>query len=371
VRADTDNTETNLTVYLPPANPQVFQYDASGNLTNDGRRAYSWDEENQLVAIETLVSVDPSVARRRSEYVYDAQWRRIKATDYTWNPTGAEFELTSARQFVYDGWNLISEICHLPSEMQTRTNAFVWGLDLSGTLQGAGGVGGLLARISGVSSLTNTILYAYDGNGNVTDLVDANGAVVGHYDYDPFGNMVVMVGVKAVENPSRFSTKYFEAQWNLYYYGYRYYSPGVRRWVNRDPIEEREGGGLYTFVHNRPTGSWDYIGALSRSGAQDFSETRNLLCCPKAKMCTYDYYVTVTVDCPRNPRWDEGLVVIISANAKVFFSMKCKNTEASCTIVRPPEPSGLCVYTDRETGVVIKQQGANPVATCEGKLSCN
>ena len=32
--------------------------------------------------------------------------------------------------------------------------------------------------------------YAYDGNGNVTDLVGANGAAVAHYDYDPFGNTI-------------------------------------------------------------------------------------------------------------------------------------------------------------------------------------
>ena len=43
---------------------------------------------------------------------------------------------------------------------------FMWGLDLSGTAQGAGGVGGLLAiKPAGA----NTLFVAYDGNGNVTD----------------------------------------------------------------------------------------------------------------------------------------------------------------------------------------------------------
>ena len=73
----TNRTEMNLTVYLPPANPQVFQYDANGNLTNDGQRAYSWDEENRLVAVEMKDGlVQP---RLRSEYTYDAQGRRVRA----------------------------------------------------------------------------------------------------------------------------------------------------------------------------------------------------------------------------------------------------------------------------------------------------
>ena len=36
----------------------------------------------------------------------------------------------------------------------------------------------------------------------------------------------------------RFSTKYYDAETDLYYYGYRYYSPSLGRWISRDPITE-------------------------------------------------------------------------------------------------------------------------------------
>lgn len=36
----------------------------------------------------------------------------------------------------------------------------------------------------------------------------------------------------------RFSTKYYDAKADLYYYGYRYYSPSLGRWISRDPIKE-------------------------------------------------------------------------------------------------------------------------------------
>ena len=81
------------------------------------------------------------------------------------------------------------------------------------------------------------------------------------HDYDPFGNIVSQSGAMARSNPFRFSTQYFEAQWNLYCYGYRYYIPGVGRWLSRDPIEELGGINLYAFCYNRAIGLYDRLGA--------------------------------------------------------------------------------------------------------------
>ena len=44
------------------------------------------------------------------------------------------------------------------------------------------------------------------------------------------------------------------------YYGFRYYSPGQGRFLNRDPIEEAGGLNLYAFVGNDPVNRWDYLG---------------------------------------------------------------------------------------------------------------
>ncbi len=43
----------------------------------------------------------------------------------------------------------------------------------------------------------------------------------------------------------------------LSYYGLRYYSPGLGRWVNRDPIEEEGGVNLLAMTRNAPVGSVD------------------------------------------------------------------------------------------------------------------
>ena len=94
-------------------------------------------------------------------------------------------------------------------------------MDLSETLQGAGGVGGLLA----VSSDGSFYFPTYDNNGNVTKYIDESGNVVAAYEYDDFGRLTSQSGQLAHIFRHRFSTKYYDVETGLYYYGYRFYSP--------------------------------------------------------------------------------------------------------------------------------------------------
>ncbi len=59
-----------------------------------------------------------------------------------------------------------------------------------------------------------------------------------------------------------FSTKYTDDETGLVYYGYRYYSPELGRWLNRDPIEEEGGLNLYGFVGNDPVNAYDLLGQM-------------------------------------------------------------------------------------------------------------
>jgi RHS repeat-associated protein len=187
--------------------------------------------------------------------VYDYMGRRVRKTVLTKRSDG--WITASDSSFVYDGWSMLSEICHLPSEMRTNTSWFVWGLDLSGTIGGAGGIGGLLSILADDSSLLAPV---YDGNGNVTALVDTNGSVVTAYEYDPFGNIASGISGAGISNPYRYSTKYHDQETGLAYYGYRFYSAGLGRWLSRDPMEEGGGVNLYGFVGNAPPNAVDGLG---------------------------------------------------------------------------------------------------------------
>jgi RHS repeat-associated protein len=52
----------------------------------------------------------------------------------------------------------------------------------------------------------------------------------------------------AKANPFRFSTKYQDDETDLLYYGYRYYSASIGRWLNRDPLQELGGLNIYGFA---------------------------------------------------------------------------------------------------------------------------
>ena len=61
-----------------------------------------------------------------------------------------------------------------------------------------------------------------DANGNVVQLVDTGGTVVASDEYDPFGDVVLQSGTEAADNAFRFSTKYWDDETGLSYYGLRY-----------------------------------------------------------------------------------------------------------------------------------------------------
>ena len=88
--------------------------------------------------------------------------------------------------------------------------------------------------------------------------VDA--VTVAQHTYDAFGKTISQSGQLAHMFRFRFSTKYHDAETGLYYYGYRFYSPSLMRWLNRDPIEEEGGLNLYGFCGNCATCNYDRDG---------------------------------------------------------------------------------------------------------------
>jgi RHS repeat-associated protein len=182
-------------------------------------------------------------------FLYDYMGRKVQKTVYTYM-SGA-WQLDKEISFVYDGWNLIKETTAQVGQEESD-KYYIWGLDLSGSLQGAGGIGGLLLTIDN----GRAYYYCYDANGNVGQLIDAaDGSVAAYYQYYPFGELRQAEGVYWEENGFRFSTKYYDEGVNLYYYGYRYYSPQLSRWINRDRVESG-GLNIYAFSYNN---SIEYI----------------------------------------------------------------------------------------------------------------
>ena len=243
--ANTVNEYTSIT-----GSPAPPMYDANGNAISYPVKplgsgvlvscVFSWDINNQQISA--------TVGSDSATYQYDALGRRTKRSETLGG-------VTTNTWFLTNGWNV--ELEHNGSNYTTRQT---WGLDLSNTLQGAGGVGGLVMveelPTSGAAPVPS--FPTYDGNGNITTWVNASGTVTARQRYDAFGNIVEQTGT----TPSNygFSTKPMEKVTGLHYYGYRHYDPLTGRWPSRDPIGERGGINLYAFVGNNGVNSWDYLG---------------------------------------------------------------------------------------------------------------
>lgn len=255
-RAYTSNALNQYTGITSPSFTPAYDADGNQTLTEDGWR-YQWDAENRLIRARDF-DVTPTSGSKAIAFVYDYQSRRVRKTVEEYD--GSNWQVTDDRKFIYDGWNLIAEYSLVASSWQLAAR-YTWGLDLSNSLQGAGGVGGLLAVTIGADSFYVT----FDVNGNVSEYLDDTGAVEAHFEYDAFGRTVASSGTDLERFVYRFSTKYEDAGTGLYYYGFRYYNPSTGRWPNRDPIEERGGLNLYGFVYNDALDFFDFLGLCCES----------------------------------------------------------------------------------------------------------
>lgn len=251
IAANGDQGSTTLSVNLPSA--AIYSYDERGNLLSDGLRTFAYDDENQLTSV-TVSNV------WRSEFEYDGLSRRRIRRDRTWSGT---WSTTNEVHYIYDGRVVIQERNANNVSQVTYTR----GNDLSGTFEGAGGIGGLLARTDNSQlAAGNPFAHAFyysDGNGNITCMIAPDGGVVGRYSYDPFGNILAMSGTLAKANLYRFSTKEYHPNSGLLYYLYRYHDSNLQRWLNRDPIGEWDASNLYAFVSNDPVNLRDDLGLQS------------------------------------------------------------------------------------------------------------
>jgi len=146
-----------------------------------------------------------------------------------------------------------------------------------GGLHGAGGIGSLLAREEPQAvGDPKRHWYLYDANGNVGQLLEyvagtpPTVTLAAHYEYDPYGNTIHKDDVDASgivdANLYRFSTKYFDPETDMGYWGERYLVFRLGRWANHDPAEESGGINLYAFLGNSAIDGFDPLG-LRRRGS--------------------------------------------------------------------------------------------------------
>ena len=227
-----------------------FIYDSNGNLTSDGLRGFDYDDENRLTGI--------TVANTwKTLLIYDGLGRRRGRYEYLWFNGAWAWNLQV--EYVYDGNVVVQERWGGDEPWINYTR----GLDVSGTWQGSGGVGGLLAWSQKISGAYQSHYYHSDGNGNVTAMLNTNQVVSARYLYDPYGNILASSGGMADVNVYRFSSQEFHEKSGLYAYAMRFYEPRLGRWLNGDPLREGGGINLHRFCGGDPINRVDLWGLES------------------------------------------------------------------------------------------------------------
>ena len=157
------------TMAAPGASQTTFIYDADGNMTRDGAYTYSYDAENRLRSVTSRSMTNGAL---RVLNAYDHRNRRIRKTVQRLHVSVAEppalpveireWQTLETHTFIWDGNNIVFEKVEF-SNGTNRIFEYFWGVDKSGSEQGAGGVEGLLAvSVDGVFYIP-----CYDHNGNI------------------------------------------------------------------------------------------------------------------------------------------------------------------------------------------------------------
>ncbi|NJL56158.1 RHS repeat-associated core domain-containing protein [bacterium] len=230
----------------------VYQYDNEGNLIRQTAiatgesREFEWDYHNRLIAVTDRNSSGTGVQVVR--YSYDTVNQRLSKVVDTNLADASEGKAT---YFVYERDNVILDFVDTDGitgiEAVQLEQRYLHGSRADEVLSQENALGEVNWHLS-------------DHLGSIRDLVDGSGALVNHFVFDSFGNLVEQDN-SAIQTRYLYTGREFDKETEFYYYRSRYFNSDLGRFINEDTIGF--GGGdfnLYRYVENNPIAFIDPFG---------------------------------------------------------------------------------------------------------------
>ena len=109
-----------------------------------------------------------------------------------------------------------------------------------------------------------TYYYILNLQGDVVQIIDANGVMQAEYIYSPWGEVISAEGGLAEINPLRYRGYYYDSETGFYYLQSRYYDPENHRFINADSYASTGQGflgvNMFAYCSNNPVNNFDNDG---------------------------------------------------------------------------------------------------------------
>jgi len=225
------NWKDKLTVFCN----DELEYDAIGNLTDDGQWTYTWEKGRQL---KSMHNANTGVTM---EFKYNHEGIRTQKVKKV---NGAVTETTD---YVLKGKQIAA--------MKKNTDTYYFTYDASG-------------KPATVNFNGANYTYVKNLQGDIVGILDASGNLVVEYKYDAWGAPISIssestaVDDLAFDNPFRYRGYVWDDETGLYYLRSRYYKPTLGRLLNADAICSRH---LFAYCCNEPVKHVDPNGKYAES----------------------------------------------------------------------------------------------------------
>ena len=267
---------------------EVYNYDNGGNILSTKVYPLTWGSLSGVTATKTTNYTygdsnwkDKLTAYGSTQLTYDAIGNPLTYRGYTltWQNGRqlASMQLMQMRiEFTYnvDGLRTSKKMTNvdlthnyyyvgsrLEYEAISDDTALWYFYDADGNPSGI--------RYKDNSGTVNDYYFVCNWRGDVIQIYNASGTLVGSYTYDAWGKVTENATSADTQNitetnPIRYRGYYYDTETRLYYLKSRYYDPAVKRFLNADSMTDGatkiHGTNLFIYVGNDPVNNSDDSG---------------------------------------------------------------------------------------------------------------